>query len=146
MSREWQFTELRSDNSVMGNTGSTNSFNRDLSDLDQFIPATTNDAIYQYWLDTYYNIRNCNIILQKLGVNYDPTSGTISLANITIPISIENRKQYAGEALFIRAYHYFNLVRLFGGVFLVHTPISPLESKSMNRSTLQIFISLLLAT
>lgn len=135
MNREWQFTELRSDNSVMGNTGSTSSFNRDLSDLDQFIPATTNNAIYQYWLDTYYNIRNCNIILQKLGVNYDPNSGTISLANNNIPISIENRKQYAGEALFIRAYHYFNLVRLYGGVFLVHTPISPIESKSMNRST-----------
>ena len=50
---EWQFTELRSDNSVMGNTGSTNQFNRDLSDLDQFIPATTNNAIYQYWLNTY---------------------------------------------------------------------------------------------
>ncbi len=133
--REWQFTELRSDNSYMGSTGSTNSFNRDLSDLDWFIPATTQDAIYQYWLDTYYNIRNCNILLEKLGVNYDPASGTISLSNIDIPISEVNRKQYAGEALFIRAYHYFNLVRLYGGVFLVHTPISPLESKAMTRST-----------
>ena len=27
--------------------------------------------------------------------------------------------QLAGEAAFIRAYHYFNLVRLFGGVFLL---------------------------
>ena len=135
MSREWQFTELRSDNSYMGSTGSTNSFNRDLSDLDEFIPATTNDGLYQYWLDTYYNIRNCNIVLQKLGVNYDPASGTISLSNIDIPISDVNRKQYAGEALFIRAYHFFNLVRLYGGVFLVHTPISPTESKAMNRSS-----------
>lgn len=133
--REWQFTELRSDNSFMGNPGSTNSFNRDLSDLDWFIPATTQDGIYQFWLDTYYNIRNCNILLQKLGIIYDPASGTISLANINIPISDANRKQYGGEALFIRAYHYFNLVRLYGGVFLVHTPISPLESKTMNRST-----------
>jgi hypothetical protein len=133
--REWQFTELRSDNTYMGNPGSTNSFNRDLSDLDWFIPATTQDAIYQYWLDSYYNIRNCNILLQKLGVIYDQASGTISLASINIPISDVNRKQYAGEALFIRAHHYFNLVRLFGGVFLVHTPISPVESKAMNRSS-----------
>src|SRR5258708_39666464 len=36
--------------------------------------------------------------------------------------------------MFIRAYHYFNLVRLFGGVFLVHQPVSPAESKAMNRS------------
>lgn len=133
--REWQFTELRSDNTYMGNPGSTNSFNRDLSDLDWFIPATTQDGIYQYWLDTYYNIRNCNILLEKLGINYDPNSGSISLANISIAISDENRKQYGGEALFIRAHHYFNMVRLFGGVFLVHTPISPQESKTMNRST-----------
>lgn len=133
--REWQFTELRSDNTYMGNPGSTNSFNRDLSDLDWFIPATTHDAIYQYWQDTYYNIRNCNILLQKLGVNYDPGAGSISLSNIDIPISDANRKLYAGQAMFIRAHHYFNLVRLYGGVFLVHTPISPLEAKSMNRSS-----------
>ena len=143
--RQWQFTELRSDNSYMGSTGSTNSFNRDLSDLDEFIPATTNDAVYQYWLDTYYNIRSCNIVLQKLGVTYDPASGAISLANITIPISDVNRKQYAGEALFIRAHHYFNLVRLYGGVFLVHTPISPLESKTMNRSSVADIYKLIVA-
>ncbi len=143
--REWQFTELRSDNSYMGSPGSTNSFNRDLSDLDEFIPATTNDAIYRYWLDTYFNIRNCNIVLQKLGVSYDPVSGAISLANITIPISDANRKQYAGEAMFIRAHHYFNLVRLFGGVFLVHTPISPTASKTMNRSAVADIYKLIIA-
>jgi len=145
MYREWQFTELRSDNSYMGSTGSTNSFNRDMSDLDEFIPATTNDGLYQYWLDTYFNIRSCNIVLQKLGVNYDPASGTISLSNINIPISDVNRKQFAGEALFIRAYHYFNLVRLFGGVFLVHTPISPTESKIMNRSAVDDIYKLIVA-
>jgi len=136
MFREWQLTELRSDNTYMGVPGSTNSFNRELSDLDWFVPATSMDAIYQFWLNTYFNIRNCNILLQKLGVNYDPASGSISLSNIDIPITDVNRKQYAGEALFIRAYHYFNLVRLFGGAFLVYTPISPLDAKTTNRSSL----------
>ena len=137
MFREWQLTELRSDNTYMGVPGSTNSFNRELSDLDWFVPATSMDAIYQFWLNTYFNIRNCNILLQKLGVNYDPASGSISLSNIDIPITDVNRKQYAGEALFIRAYHYFNLVRLFGGAFLVYTPISPLDAKTTNRSSLE---------
>ena len=135
MFREWQFTEIRSDNTYMGVTGSTNSFNRELSDLDWFVPATSQDGIYQFWLSTYYNIRSCNILLEKLGVNYNPATGSISLANINIPISDVNRKQYAGEALFIRAYHYFNLVRLFGGVFLTPTPISPLAAKTTNRSS-----------
>ncbi len=133
--REWQLTELRSDNSRQGVPASTNSFNRDLSDLDMFMPATTHDGLYQYWLDTYNNIRNANIILQKLGVNYDPASGTISLSNISIPISLADRKQFAGEAMFIRAYHYFNLVKLYGGVFLVHTPITAGDAKTMNRSS-----------
>lgn len=131
---EWQLTELRSDNSKQGQPGSTSSVNRDLSDLDMFIPATTHSGIYQYWLTTYNNIRNANILLQKLGVAYDPASGSVNLQNISITITDADRKQLAGEAAFIRAYSYFNLVRLFGGVFLVYEPISPEGAKQTNRS------------
>jgi starch-binding outer membrane protein, SusD/RagB family len=135
LTNEWQLTELRSDNSKMGVPASTSSTNRDLSDLDMFIPATIHTAMYTYWLNTYNNIRNTNIILDRLGVVYDPSSATITLRTIDIKMSDTDRKQLAGEALFIRAYHYFNLVRLFGGVFLVHTPISASEAKTINRSS-----------
>lgn len=130
---EWQLTELRSDNAKQGSPGSTASTNRDLSDLDMFTPATAHQGIYNYWLATYNNIRNANIVLQKLGVVYDPATGVLTFNTINIPITETDRKQLAGEALFIRAYHYFNLVRLFGGVFLVHQPVSPLDAKTMNR-------------
>ena len=130
---EWMFTELRSDNAKQGAPGSTASGNRDLSDLDMFIPATTQQQIYNYWLATYGNIRNANIVLEKLGVQYDPASGAITFNPINIPLTETDRKQLAGEAMFIRAYHYFNLVRLFGGVFLVHKYVSPIEAKTMNR-------------
>lgn len=132
---EWQLTELRSDNAKQGQPGSTASTNRDLSDLDMFIPSTSHQGIYNYWAATYNNIRNANIVLQNLGVNYDPGTGQISFGDFTLPVSEADRKQLAGEALFIRAYHYFNMVRLFGGVFLVHTPISPSQAKQMNRAT-----------
>ncbi len=132
---EWQFTELRSDNSKMGFAGSTSAPNRDLSDLDMFLPATTHQAMYTYWLATYNNIRNANIVLQRLGVTYDPSAGSISLGKVDIVLSDTIRKQLAGEALFIRGYHYFNLVRLFGGVFVVHTPTSAAEAKTINRSS-----------
>ena len=135
LTTEWALTEVRSDNSKQGVPGSTSAINNDLSDLDMFIPATTQQNIYNYWLNTYNNIRNANIILKNLGVNYDPASGSISLSNITIPIADVDRKQLAGEALFIRAYHYFNLIRLYGGVFLVHTPISADEAKTMTRAS-----------
>lgn len=132
---EWQLTELRSDNTKQGQPGSTASTNRDLSDLDMFIPATTHQAIYQYWLTSYNNIRNCNIVIEKLGAKYDPASGNITFDAIDIPITETDRKQLAGEAMFIRAYHYFNLVRLFGGVFLVYEAITPAEAKMMNRAS-----------
>lgn len=135
LSNEWQFTELRSDNAKMGAPGSTASANRDLSDLDMFIPSPSQQQIYNYWLATYNNIRNINIVLQKLGVVYDEAAGTITLNAITIPITEADRKQLAGEAMFIRAYHYFNLVRLFGGVFLVHEPITPAAALQMNRAS-----------
>ncbi|MDB5203416.1 MAG: RagB/SusD family nutrient uptake outer membrane protein [Ferruginibacter sp.] len=133
MNVEWQLTELRTDNSKQGSPGSTASTNRDLSDLDMFIPSTSHQTIYTYWLASYNNIRNANIVLQKLGVVYDPAAGAITLQQVPIPVTEAERKQIAGEALFIRAYHYFNLVRLYGGVFLVHTPISAADAKLINR-------------
>lgn len=137
LSNEWQFTELRSDNAKMGAPGSTASANRDLSDLDMFIPSPSQQQIYNYWLATYNNIRNINIVLQKLGVVYDQSAATITLNAITIPITEADRKQLAGEAMFIRAYHYFNLVRLFGGVFMVHEPITPAAALQMNRASVE---------
>jgi starch-binding outer membrane protein, SusD/RagB family len=135
MTSEWQMTELRTDNSKQGVAASTSSSNRDLSDLDMFLPATIHSAIYSYWLTSYNNIRNANIVLDRLGVVYNPSAGTLDLKTIDIKISDTDRKQLAGEALFIRAYHYFNLVRLYGGVFLVHTPIGATEAKTINRSS-----------
>lgn len=132
---EWQFTELRSDNAKQGQPGSTASTNRDLSDLDMFIPSTSHQGIYTYWANTYNNIRNTNVVLLNLGVSYNSGTGEIDFGSVDLPVTDADRKQLAGEALFIRAYHYFNMVRLFGGVFLVHTPISPAQAKSMNRAT-----------
>jgi starch-binding outer membrane protein, SusD/RagB family len=132
---EWQLTELRSDNTKMGVPASNNTVNRDLSDLDLFIPSTGHAAVNTYWTACYNNIRNSNIILKNLGVNYDAASGAINLGTITIPITDSLRKQYAGEALMLRAYNYFNLVRLYGGVFLITTPVSAAEAKTINRTT-----------
>ncbi len=132
---EWQFTELRSDNTKQGVPGSTNSNNRDISDLDMFIPSTTHQALADYWSNTYNNIRNINTLLQKLNVTYDPAAGTINFGASVAAVTDSERKQIAGEALTIRAYHYFKMVRLFGGVFLVHKPLSFAESKTTNRST-----------
>jgi starch-binding outer membrane protein, SusD/RagB family len=132
---EWQLTELRTDNTKMGVPASSNTVNRDLSDLDVFAPATAHPAVYEYWIATYFVIRNANIVLQKLGVEYDKASNAINLKPISINLTDSLRKQFIGEALFIRANAYFNLVRLYGGVFLVDKPVTLEEAKQINRSS-----------
>jgi hypothetical protein len=52
---EWQVTELRSDNTLMGSPTSGSSDNREFSDLDMFMPATSHSGVYDYWLNNYYN-------------------------------------------------------------------------------------------
>ncbi|WP_439185393.1 RagB/SusD family nutrient uptake outer membrane protein [Carboxylicivirga taeanensis] len=55
------------------------------------------------WNDSYSEIRGVNYIIQK-GAEFESDNGI---------------QRYVGEALFFRAYHYFNLVREFGDVPLI---------------------------
>jgi len=68
---EWKMSELRSDNSIMGSAASKSAPNKDLSDLDLFTPPTSHQGVYNYWSTNYYNIRNINVLLNALNVNYD---------------------------------------------------------------------------
>ncbi len=142
---EWTLTELRSDNAVQGSASSVSVPNRDLSDLDMYFPSTSHQGIYNYWLNTYYNIRNTNFVLNSLGVNYSSSAGTLSFDPITSSINAADVKRLSAEATFIRAHHYFNLVRLYGDVFLVHKPISPEEAKLVNRSPVAEVYKLIIA-
>lgn len=115
---EWVLTELRSDNTVQRMPTSTNTQNLDLNDFDMFRPTASNPNIYDYWYATYQNISATNAIL----------------GNINVVAAGNQKNQYEGEAKFIRAYHYFNLVRLFGPVFITTEVISPTAARKVNRS------------
>ena len=130
---EWKMSELRSDNAIMGNAASKSVPNRDLSDLDLFIPNTSHQGIFNFWINTYANIRNVNLILNSLNVNYSPSAGSMTAETTEVQIAEKDKKELSAEASFIRAYHYFNLVRQFGGVFLIHEPLSPFDATSLNR-------------
>jgi len=142
---EWSLAELRSDNSIMGNPASGSTDNRELSDLDMFMPSTSHQGVYDYWLNSYYNIYNVNKVLSSVAVNYHSSTGTISYDSITIPVTLADRKRIAAEASFIRANHYFNLVRLYGGVFLIDHPVTPAEAKQINRSNVEDIYKLIIA-
>lgn len=114
---EWKLTELRSDNSLQGSPNSTSTTNIYLNYLDMFSLNATHPDVYEYWYSTYQNVESINNMLSKLPNVEDTTL----------------RKQYQGEGLFIRSYHYFNLVRLFGPIFIHTEKISAEEAKLKNR-------------
>ena len=142
---EWNLTEIRSDNTWMANTGTTSVINLDFASQDMFFPITSNQNIYDYWLSTYNNIYNVNTLMQALGTSYNETSSVLEYKDILIPVTDAERKKVAAEASFIRAYHYFNLVRLYGDTFLVHKFVTPDEAKRLNRVAKEEIYKLIIA-
>lgn len=118
METEWMLTELRSDNAVQGVPTSTNSTNIEFNELDLFVTLPTHPQVYNYWLDSYANIGRVNAVMGSLDVVNDEAK----------------RERYKAECAFIRAHHYFNLVRLFGPLFITTENISPEEAKLKDRS------------
>lgn len=129
---EWMMTELRSDISKQGATGSTAVANIELNDLNTYLQNSGHSKVYDYYYYTYKNIRSANYVLRSLGIQY--SNGQITQGQPTAQLEEDKLKRLAGEALFIRAYHYFNLVRLYGGVFILTDPKTPAELKQINRS------------
>lgn len=134
LDNEWMMTELRSDNAKQGAPTSTNATNLELNKINMYAANPTQPFIYTYWLNTYTNINSINYVLASLGVEYN--NGAITLtANPRAKMEDAQRKSLAGQALFLRAYHYFNLVRLWGGVQIVAKIYLPEELKKLNRAS-----------
>jgi hypothetical protein len=71
-----------------------------------------NTFVGNIWSNTYAAIQRSNIILARIpAIQMDETL----------------KKQYLGEAKFLRALHYLNLVRFFGGVPLITDETTSLE-------------------
>ncbi len=129
---EWMLTDLRTDNSKQGVANSSAAINFEFNELDMFTLNSAHDKVYQYWLVTYKNLRSINYVLKSLGVSY--AGGQTTVGEGTAQMSVQQKNQLAGEALFLRAYHYFNLVRLYGDVFLITEPVDPEQSKKITRT------------
>ncbi len=76
--------------------------------LDKFTVNNTNANITRDWTNLYKDIKNCNLI----------TDNVPGIADPKLDVG-DRRKQILGEARILRAYMYFNLVRLWGSVPLV---------------------------
>jgi starch-binding outer membrane protein, SusD/RagB family len=119
--QHWVLAELSSDNSTHQNNIRTGEASRGV--IDQFILGSDNRAYEDFWDLSYNGITRCNKLLNELGRE-------------GVTFSKESYKdRCAGEALFLRSVYYFNLVRQFGGVPLVTTPLTSKEAVGVKRST-----------
>lgn len=119
----WVLAELISDNTSFQNNTRIGEAARGV--IDQFILVSDNATYSNFWNLSYNGITRCNKLLAELdrpNVNWSKLS---------------YKDRCAGEALFLRALYYFNLVRQFGGVPLVLTPIASLDAVGVKRSSEQ---------
>ncbi|MCE7865061.1 MAG: RagB/SusD family nutrient uptake outer membrane protein [Bacteroidetes bacterium CHB5] len=77
--------------------------------FDRFEHLKTEGAILRWWNTLYKAIRRANVVIEKVpAISMDETL----------------RNRYVGEARFLRAFFYFDLVRAYGGVPLL-TSVDP---------------------
>ena len=101
----WQYGDVRGDDAKSGLVS-----NLTVSDMDKFILNNDADILTGSWRNYYKIIDRANNVLTKI-TNAD--------GNV-----VKNKGRYIGEAKFLRALAYFNLVRIFGDVPLTTTPIT----------------------
>lgn len=111
--------EYRSDNlTLSAPTAGT----QDRYDIDQFADKASNGILQDAWANFSNGVYRCNLVLDKIdNATFDETL----------------KKQYKGEALFIRALTYFNMYRLWGGIPMTDKVVTVAEALKIGRSSEQ---------
>lgn len=108
--------EVRGDNVKNDNSGASGGITYQIEVFTE-TPANTNFS--GSWLSLYTTIYRCNLILQNME---------------NVQMSDDQRTKIAGQASFVRALCYFNLVRLWGKVPVITHSQSVEEARSNQRS------------
>lgn len=102
--------DIASDDCYGGGSSSTDGV--DLKKVNRGNTTASEEMWKSIWDDHYVGIYRANLFLEKLD---------------GADISDEHRKEYTGEVLFLRAYYYANLVRMFENIPLVTHVLEPDE-------------------
>ena len=109
------FSDVVSDNYYAGGD------DQNIIAVDKLNIVPTNGRLFNIWSQLYNAIAKANLVLQKVpeikDVNLDKNN---------------RRSQLIGEAFFLRAYHYYQLVNLFGGVPLITAPVASTQTEDTN--------------
>lgn len=95
------FQDVRSDNHYAGGD------NPEIFSIDLLTISPTNSKVFGSWSNIYNAIAKANNVIERVDLVLD------------VKLTEERRNQISGEAYFLRAYHYYNLVKTWGGVPLV---------------------------
>lgn len=109
------FQDVRSDNAYAGGD------NPEIFAIDYLNITPVNGRVYGIWSNLYNAIAKANLVLEKTPLVQDHK------------LSEQRRSQIVGEALFLRAYHYFTLVRVFGGVPLMLEPVKSTDPSATQK-------------
>jgi len=105
--RMWT-TDIIAGNSVVGAGGGTDGI--ETKELAEFVASSSNPGVLDLWRGPWPGILRANLVLANVPA-------------MTLDDALKNR--VLGEAHFLRALYYFNLVRFFGGVPKITAPQQP---------------------
>lgn len=123
------FGDIMSDDTDKGGGGANDG--ADALALEQFNIFPNNTTVERKWNSTYEAITRANLVINNVPA---------------IDMSEESKNTIIGEAKFLRAYHYFQLVRLFGGVPLITTVLNPDELNQPRATAAEIWDQIKLDT
>ena len=90
------------------------------------LSASNDDYIIDFWTSCYNMVNRSNIVLKYVPTIVDPK------LDIKVDGQITRRDQILGEATYLRAMKYFDLVRMFSGVPMSLLPTESTDFKSIN--------------
>lgn len=105
-------------------SGGRTTTNLDKNALDKFQYDANTNLIYALWANHYKVVNRSNFAIENIQ--------KMSFAIITDKM----KAQLIGEAKFLRAFAYFNLVRIYGGVPLILTQTVSLEGLEIPRNSI----------
>ncbi|WP_417875466.1 RagB/SusD family nutrient uptake outer membrane protein [Winogradskyella sediminis] len=106
--------DVRSDNAYAGGD------NPEVFQYDYLEITPTHSRLFTHWSNLYNAISKANLVIERVDGISDPL------------LTEERKQQIKGEALFLRSYHYFTLVKLWGGVPLITNTIVAVDPGSVN--------------
>lgn len=121
---EWYIGDIVSDDALKG--GQNVNDGADAYDMENWKTTASNVILKDFYRAQYQGIGRCNLALK-----YIPDMAADSV------LTDRMRARLLGEARFLRAYYYFRLLRVFGGVPLTLTELDNSAEWQMSRASVE---------